>query len=71
MEKTLNGLLDGEVRQINRAAGYERTEKQQAYRGGPYRWNLAATGGEVTLKMPEPGVACFHRNVFRLYPVAG
>jgi transposase-like protein len=42
-------------------------EQRQAYRGGPYRRNPAATSGEVTLKVPKLKGVSFETAITRRY----
>lgn len=53
VEEMLNGLLDEEADDLVGAERHERTADREAYRAGHCGRRLAATSGEVTIRMPK------------------
>ena len=54
VEEMPDGLLDEEADDLVGAERHGRTADREACRAGHYERRLAATSGEVTIRMPEP-----------------
>ena len=70
VEETLNELLEKEAESLTQAAGYERSEARQGYRGGHYDRNLTTSSFSLSVSPCASSVLHSVRSSVRAAPMA-